>query len=454
MRAADAPREASIAAVSERIVTVDTVETPSPDDRLTVTGAPSGDASEDPATALLALPWSTALEDWPEDVLAALPRGISRHVVRFARVGGGVVAVKETTEDLAFREYRLLRRLEGGPAPSVVPTAVVTGRTDGRGEPLPAALVTRYLHFSLPYRAVFSERLERRTLVRLMDALATLLVELHLEGFFWGDVSLSNVLFRRDAGGFAAHLVDAETGELRERLSTGQREHDLDVAAVNVGGELLDLQASGLLDPEVDPAATPELFVDAYRRLWDELTGPLLFPRAEPWRLDRRVRRLQELGFELAEYSLRAADAPGMMLAAPVEVHAGYHRRRLTRLTGLQVQENQARRLLVDIEAARRAWDPFLDLEGAAHRWVVEVFDPVVRSVPLELRAKLEPAEVMHQLLEHRWYLSEARGQAVPLQEAVDSYVDTVLRVRRDEDAVALHPTTTMLRTVPPADED
>ena len=194
-----------------------------------------------------------------------------------------------------------------------------------------------------------------------------------------------------------------------------------------------------------------DLLVASYRRLWDELTEPLLFPRAEPWRLDRRVRRLQELGFELAEYSLRAADAPGMMIARPVEIHAGYHRRRLTRLTGLEVQENQARRLLVDIEAARREWDPYMDIEAAAHRWVVEVFDPVVRSVPLELRAKLEPAEVMHQLLEHRWYLSEARGQAVPLQEVVDSYVDTVLRARRDEDAVALHPTTTMLRAVPPA---
>ena len=420
---------------------MDTVETPSPVDRLTITGAPSGDATEDPATSLLALPWALPLETWPREVLAALPRGISRHVVRFARMGGGIVAVKETTEELAFHEYRLLRRLERSPAPSVVPVAVVTGRTEDDGTPLPAALVTRHLRFSLPYRAVFSERLERRTLVRLMDALATLLVELHLEGFFWGDVSLSNVLFRRDAGGFAAHLVDAETGELRERLSNGQREHDLDVAAVNVGGELLDLQASGLLDPEVDPVTTPDLLVASYRRLWDELTEPLLFPRAEPWRLDRRVRRLQELGFELAEYSLRAADAPGMMIARPVEIHAGYHRRRLTRLTGLEVQENQARRLLVDIEAA-------------AHRWVVEVFDPVVRSVPLELRAKLEPAEVMHQLLEHRWYLSEARGQAVPLQEAVDSYVDTVLRARRDEDAVALHPTTTMLRAVPPADAD
>ena len=433
---------------------MDTAETPSPVDRLTITGAPSGDATEDPATSLLALPWALPLETWPREVLAALPRGISRHVVRFARMGGGIVAVKETTEELAFHEYRLLRRLERSPAPSVVPVAVVTGRTEDDGTPLPAALVTRHLRFSLPYRAVFSERLERRTLVRLMDALATLLVELHLEGFFWGDVSLSNVLFRRDAGGFAAHLVDAETGELRERLSNGQREHDLDVAAVNVGGELLDLQASGLLDPEVDPVTTPDLLVASYRRLWDELTGPLLFPRAEPWRLDRRVRRLQELGFELAEYSLRAAYAPGMMIARPVEIHAGYHRRRLTRLTGLEVQENQARRLLVDIEAARREWDPYMDIEGAAHRWVVEVFDPVVHSVPLELRAKLEPAEVMHQLLEHRWYLSEARGQAVPLQEAVDSYVDTVLRARRDEDAVALHPTTTMLRAVPPADAD
>ena len=368
--------------------TQDATPSPSPADRLTVTAAPSGDATEDPATSLLALPWQTPLEQWPADVLAALPRGISRHVVRFAHMGGGVVAVKETTEDLAFREYRLLRRLEDLPSPSVLPVAVVSGRTADDGSPLPAALVTRHLRFSLPYRAVFSERLERRTLVRLMDALAMLLVELHLQGFFWGDVSLSNVLFRRDAGGFAAHLVDAETGELRERLSTGQREHDLDVARVNVGGELMDLQASGLADPDVDP------------------------------------------------------------IASPTDVRSGYHRRRLERLTGLHVQENQARRLLVDIEAARRAWDPYLDIDHAAHRWVIEVFDPVVRSVPLELRAKLEPAEVMHQLLEHRWYLSEARGAAVPLQEAVDSYVETVLRARRDEDALALHPTTTMLRAV------
>ena len=69
-----------------------------------------------------------------------------------------------------------------------------------------------------------------------------LLVRLHLAGFYWGDVSLSNTLFRRDAGPFAAYLVDAETGEFHETLSRGQREYDLELARINIAGELLDLR--------------------------------------------------------------------------------------------------------------------------------------------------------------------------------------------------------------------
>ena len=45
-----------------------------------------------PDTRLITLPWETPLEDWPEDNLVALPRGISRHVVRFVRVGSEVYA--------------------------------------------------------------------------------------------------------------------------------------------------------------------------------------------------------------------------------------------------------------------------------------------------------------------------------------------------------------------------
>ena len=408
-----------------------------------------GRANAGPAARLATLPWSVPLEQWPESVLAALPRGISRHVVRFAHLGETVVAVKETTEQLALHEYRLLRRLEHKDVPSVEPIAVVWGRVAADGEPLPAVLVTRHLRFSLPYRAAFSRTLRRETLVRLTDAMALLLVQLHLEGFFWGDVSLSNVLFRRDAGAFAAHLVDAETGELRPRLSDGQREHDLELARTNVGGELLDLTAGGMLDPDVDPADTADMLVESYRGLWAELTADTEFAPEEQWRVEERIRRLNELGFDVEEYALHPTDDGSRLVLRPKVVDPGHHQRRLMSLTGLDVQENQARRLLQDIESNRQANNPHLSEGEAAHRWLVNVFEPVLASIPDELSLKLEPAEIMHQLLEHRWYLSEAQQREVPFDDAVASYISTVLATRRDEDAVALHPTTTMLRAVP-----
>ena len=197
-----------------------------------------------PDPALVGLPWSLPLEQWGEEHVVPLPRGLSRHVVRIVRLGERTYAVKETVEDVAFREYRLLRDLQRLGLPCVVPQGVVTGRTDPDGEPLPSALLTQHLRFSLPYRSLFAHGLQAENLPSLVDAVVVLLVRLHLADFFWGDVSLSNVLFRRDAGGFAAYLVDAETGELQPSLSDAMREHDLTVATENVFAELLDLQAS------------------------------------------------------------------------------------------------------------------------------------------------------------------------------------------------------------------
>ena len=64
-----------------------------------------------PDPAIVTLPWSTPLEQWPDDVVVPLPRGLSRHVVRIIRLRERTYAVKETQEDIAFREYRLLRDL-------------------------------------------------------------------------------------------------------------------------------------------------------------------------------------------------------------------------------------------------------------------------------------------------------------------------------------------------------
>ncbi|HEV7741269.1 MAG TPA: DUF4032 domain-containing protein [Pseudolysinimonas sp.] len=412
-----------------------------------------------PDPALLDLPWNLPLEVWPEEYIAALPKGISRHLVRFVHLGGYVIAVKETSADLARREYELLRTLQRIDIPCVEPVAVITNRAADDGEELAPALVTRHLRFSLPYRALYSQSLRPDTATRLVDALAVLLARLHIIGFFWGDVSLSNTLFRRDAGAFAAYLVDAETGKLYDGgLSNGQRENDLEIARVNIAGELLDLQAGGRLDEDIDPVAIADGIVTAYRNLWTELTVAESFPQAERWRINQRVERLNDLGFDIEELSINQVESGTQVRIQPKVVDAGHHSRRLLRLTGLDAGENQARRLLNDLDAYRATGDrKDQDEEMVAHAWLARVFEPVIRSIPKELRNKLEPAEVFHQLLDHRWYLSQQQTRNVPLAEALSSYVDTVLRHRRDEMTVvgpATGAITAPLHVLDAADDD
>ncbi|TPW75545.1 DUF4032 domain-containing protein [Schumannella soli] len=398
-----------------------------------------------PDPALLDLPWNLPLADWPAENIAALPKGISRHLVRFVHLAGHVIAVKETTSELARQEYDMLRTLQRLDVPCVEPVAVISNRTDAAGEPLAPVLITRHLRFSLPYRALYSQTLRAETGTRLVDALAVLLVRLHIAGFFWGDVSLSNTLFRRDAGAFAAYLVDAETGKLYDGgLSNGQRENDLEIARVNIAGELLDLQSGGRLGEDLDPVDVADGIVAAYRTLWAELTGAESFPSSERWRISERVERLNALGFDIEELSIQQDDTGDgtRVRIQPKVVDAGHHSRRLLRLTGLDAGENQARRLLNDLDAYRAAGDRAQqDEEMIAHEWLVKVFEPVVRAIPRELRGKLEPAEVFHQLLEHRWHLAEQTGRPVPVAEALTDYIDTVLRHRRDEVTVVGPPT-------------
>src|SRR3954468_1002697 len=125
-----------------------------------------------------------------------------------------------------------------------------------RADDLDAGLITRPLEYSLPSRALFSGPANPDLRTHLLNSLAELLTRLHLRGFFWGDCSLSNALFRRDAGALSAYLVDAETGELQPKLTDGQRNYDIEIARTNIIGELLDIDAEIGHPPDLDPDAT------------------------------------------------------------------------------------------------------------------------------------------------------------------------------------------------------
>ncbi len=390
-------------------------------------------ATVDPT--LLDLPWEIPLEEWPDEILAALPRGISRHIVRFVNLSDRVIAVKEIGPIVAHHEYEMLRDLSRLGAPSVLPTAVITGRRNLDGEELNAVLVTEHLQFSLPYRALFSQHMSADTATRLIDALAVLLVRLHLLGFYWGDVSLSNTLFRRDAGAFSAYLVDAETGELHPKLTSGQREYDVDLARTNIIGELMDLQAGEYFPEDADPIEVGDRIRSRYDELWNELTGTELIDSSQKWKVAQRIERLNDLGFDVAELKMTSVAGSTELMIQPKVVDAGHHHRKLMRLTGMDVGEHQAQRLLNDIATYQAtSGTPNMPLELAAHQWLNNAFEPVMRAVPAELKTKLEPAQIYHEFLEHRWYLGEQAGHDVPLEEAIDSYVEKILAAKRDEE--------------------
>jgi hypothetical protein len=384
------------------------------------------------------LPFSTDLDDWDLPHMHGV-LGLHRHIVRLVELGEEhhrvSYVVKELPDRLALREYRLLRGLVEDRLPTALVCGVVTERSGGRD----GMLITRHLDYSLPYRTLLSGRGLSIPYLgdRLLDSLVSLLVRLHLAGFFWGDCSLSNALFRRDAGALQAYIIDVETSERYETLSVGQRQMDLDIATENVAGGLLDLQAGGRLVADIDPFEIASNIETRYTDLWSELTGAEEFAPTEMWKVEQRLRRLHELGFDVGEMEVIADEEGQRLRFVPRVVESGYHQDRLLALTGLWAGENQARRLLDDIRGfaaelqARTGTMPPENI--AAVRWLDQRFEPIISAIPPSLIGKLQAAEIYHQLLEHRWFECERQGREISLEEALDSYIPDVLAPAPDE---------------------
>ena len=199
----------------------------------------------------------------------------------------------------------------------------------------------------------------------------------------------------------------------------------------------MDLAAGGRLEHGVDAVAIADGIVSSYRSLWAELTAQESFSAAETWRITERVERLNALGFDIDEMSMSTTADGTVVEIQPKVVDAGHHQRRLIRLTGLDVEENQARRLLNDLDTFRVEEDLKKEPEElVAHRWVAERFEPVTGMVPADLRTKLEPAQMYHEVLEHRWFMGERLGTDVTIWQAAADYVTNVLAEKPDEQAV------------------
>jgi hypothetical protein len=376
------------------------------------------------------LPWHLPLAEWAASSsrVVEMERGLSRHEVVFVEVRGDVFALKELPPRVASREYDLLRGMEERRLPSVVAVGHARARVRGGGDEENGVLITQFLDGSLPYRTLFQKKGLERYRERLLDAMAGLLVRLHIGGFYWGDCSLSNTLFRRDAGELAAYAVDAETSEQHERLSDGQRALDLMILEENIAGELADLSIVAKLPAALSVEDTGRIIRERYERLWSEIERPLVIRPDESYRIQERVRTLNDLGFTVGEMELvKTEDGQGLRLRTLV-VDRDYHRRLLHSLTGLEAGDREAKLLLNDLNELKatltQQQNRSISLSAAAFRWQEQRFRPTLARVEAAF-GEVDPAERYCEVLEHKWYLSERAQRDVGLDVALEDYVKT-----------------------------
>jgi len=342
-------------------------------------------------------------------------------------VRDGVVlyALKEEPLDIAHREYEVLRRMEAAELPAVVPVGLSEAPERSEG-----VLVTRYLDHSLQYRRLLmrlgsgSEPYRDR----LLDAMASLLVDLHRGGLYWGDCSLANTLFRRDGDRIQAYLVDAETSELHPSLSDGQRAYDLEVLVENVAFGLADLAAYADRPEDFESSiAAAESVRTRYCSLWDELHAEVQLGTEDRYAVGARVRRLNDLGFSVDEIELEPGDRAGKLRLRVAVTTRRFHIRELERLTRLRALEGQARILMNDVREYRAWLEWFerrpVDRTEGAHRWLHEVYEPTVARLALAIGTERDPIQAYCDVLEHKWLLSEAAGRDVGLERAIASYL-------------------------------
>lgn len=379
------------------------------------------------------LPWELKPDEWTKDELRLeeVQHGISRHPVVFVNFDGSLYVIKELPERIAQKEYDLLSQMQEHSLPCVKPIGYATVmRKTGPS----SVLFTRYLEASMPYRYLFISNAVDRLQTHLLDAISGLLVQLHSNGFYWGDCSLSNILFRRDAGALQAYLVDAETVEFHlPRLSPMLRYHDLEIMQENIHGELTELQTDEHLSLSYPIQETGAYIQQRYRRLWEEITREDVFTQNELYRVQERIRALNSLGFSVKDIELKNEDHGNILKLRIFVSDRNFHRNQLLEFTGLYAEDRQAQQIINEINELKanfsQAGNPNISLLAVASHWFEHVYQPVIEQLRPIINSSehpkfnADPIELYCQILEHKWYLSERARHDVGHQAAVEDFI-------------------------------
>jgi hypothetical protein len=372
----------------------------------------------------LDLAWDRPVNEWDGGRLCTMPTGIHRHPVVFVAYDEGIYAIKEMSRRLAANEYRVLRALQEETHRVAQPAGLVGRDWLDPHEEGAGAVITRYVDHTFPYRRLVSGSGFGARRSQMLDALASLLVELHLAGCYWGDCSLSNVLYRFDAGSIEAIMIDAETSAVHDELSDGQRHQDVEIMKENLAGEMADIAAEmggGLAEADM------ELGLDVaarYDALWDELTQDLVIKRDENYQIRERIARINDLGFAVDDIEI--APVPGGDRVR-MSVRVGgrtYNSDVLQRRTGVVASENQARTILGDLEYfyAVNGYTSPTERNVGTYRWLNDWFEPLTARIA-DIWHGEDPVQGYCDYLNHRMTMAQKLHADVDPMKAFEDWV-------------------------------
>lgn len=370
----------------------------------------------------LDLPWEEPIDSWDHPRLVSMPEGVHRHPIVFVAYDETVYAVKELPRRYGRVEFDVLHTLEEHTHRSAEPAGLVERVWLDPHSEQSSVVITTYVRHAFPYRDLiagtgFGPRREQ-----MVDALAGLLVELHLAGCFWGDCSLSNVLCRYDAGAIEAIMIDGETSSIHPELSAGQRREELAIMIENVAGEMGDIAAAAGEDIDGADLWLGQAIAERYGLLWTELNAELIIGSDQGYKARQRVARLNDLGFSVGGVELEPTER-GDRVKLSVEVGGRmFHSQRLRELTGINASENQAQYILNDVTT----YIPLSESTGlgksvAAIKWRLATFEPCVSWIDKNWPGS-DPVQGFCDFLQFRRGMAVERGRDVPNDEALEAW--------------------------------
>jgi hypothetical protein len=232
------------------------------------------------------------------------------------------------------------------------------------------------------------------------------------------------LLYRYDAGAIEAVMIDAETSTIRNELSDGQRNEDLEIMKENLAGEMADIAALNSFDLD---SADLDIGTDIEKRyldLWEELRKDLVIARDEGYRIRERIARLNDLGFSVHDVELEASGNTNLVR---MTAHVGsrtFNSDRLRELTGLLASENQAKILLGDLSyfLAKSGGVTSTEKSVGVFKWLTTAFEPTVGRIA-DVWSGDDPVQGYCDFLNHRMKLASKRKKDVPDSEAFDSWL-------------------------------